>query len=187
MIPTTPAEFDSAYRAPFTFWGDFRIPPEIDSLVRQDGIARVLELGCGVGRFSRHVARLGRRVTAVDFSPVAIAKARVRVKGDADVPDFQVGDVTHLDGIDGPFDASFDVGCFHCLGVDAQRAYASEMARLLRPGGIHLIWALDDAPADLALDPHIVEQIFAASFEFTRTQSSRRRLARSHWYWLTRR
>jgi 2-polyprenyl-3-methyl-5-hydroxy-6-metoxy-1,4-benzoquinol methylase len=72
--PTTVADFDRAYRFPFTCWGDIRIPEEVKALVRLEPGGRVLELGCGVGRFSRYVAQQGRHATGVDFSAVAIAK-----------------------------------------------------------------------------------------------------------------
>ena len=51
-------------------------------------------------------------MTGVEFSPFAIAKAQKRVSEDKVRPQFLVGDVTRLDTLRGPFDASFDVGCF---------------------------------------------------------------------------
>ena len=86
MRPTTSHEFDQAYQRPFTVWGDFRVPTEIADLIRHGQPQRVFELGCGVGRFSRYVAKQGVRVTGVDFSSVAIGKARARVAADATPP-----------------------------------------------------------------------------------------------------
>jgi hypothetical protein len=77
---------------------------------------------------------------------------------------FLVGDVTRMEALSGPFDVSFDVGCFHCFDAAGQRAYVSEVSRLLKPGGIHLIWALDSTPSDLRLSPAAVKQIFAPGF-----------------------
>lgn len=185
-VPTTSADFDRAYRAPFTIWGDIRIPEEVQALARQGGSRSVLELGCGVGRFSRYLAQQGMRVTGVDFSPVAIAKAREKAAGDTPRPEFLVGDVTRLEALRGPFDASFDVGCFHCFGAEAQRGYVAEVFRLLKPGGIHLVWALDSAPSDLWLSPAAVRSAFGPGFELVTARESRRRLAASHWYWLVR-
>lgn len=186
MTPTTSADFDSAYRAPITFWGDIRVPEEIKALARRGAPRTALELGCGVGRYSRYMAQQGVRTTGVDFSAVAIEKARERVALDAARPELLVGDVTRLDALAGPFDASFDVGCFHCLGAEARRAYVSEVARLLRPGGTHLIWALDRAPSDLPMTPEAVREVFAPAFELEAARVSRRRVLRSHWYWLVR-
>ena len=86
------------------------------------------------------------KATGVDFSAVAIAKAKERVAG--------------------------------------QRAYVSELARLLAPRATQLIWALDESPSGLALTPEGVKPVFAPAFELTQAWKSRRRLARSHWYWL---
>ena len=182
--PTTSFDFDRAYRAPFTLWGDVRIPAEVKALARQGTPQSALELGCGLGRFSHYLARQGLRATGIDFSPVAIAKARERVVRSAGGLEFLVGDVTRLDALNGPFDVSFDVGCFHCLDPQGQRAYVLEISRLLKPGGTHLIWALDSAPSDMSLSPVVVKKIFAPAFELQKARKSRRRLARSHWYWL---
>lgn len=185
--PTVSAWFDRAYRFPITLWGDTRIPEEVKALVQQVGAPqRALELGCGVGRLSRYLAQQGLRVTGVDFSAVAIAKARHRVAHDEVRPELLVGDVTHLDALSGPFDFSFDVGCFHCLDPQRQRAYASEVSRLLKPEGTHLIWAMDAAPSDLALSPAALSEIFAPRFDLHNSRKSRRRLVGSHWYWLVR-
>ncbi|HWE31018.1 MAG TPA: class I SAM-dependent methyltransferase, partial [Polyangia bacterium] len=132
-------------------------------------------------------AQRGVRVTGVDWSPVAVEKARDHAARDPMPPSFVISDVTCLDGIAGPFDLSFDVGCFHCLDAAGQRRYAAAVARVLTPGGTHLIWAIDDAPSDLALSPALIEAVFAPGFTLADARKSRRRLTHSHWYWLSRR
>ena len=184
--PTTSADFDRAYRIPITLWGDVRIPEEVKALAPQGGSRTALELGCGVGRFSRYLAHQGLRVTGVDFSQVAISKAWKSVAPGELNPQFVVGDVTRLEVLRGPFDVSLDVGCFHCLDPKGQAAYVSEVSRLLKPGGTHLIWALDSTPSDLTLSPATMYEIFGPAFELQKSRTSRRRLARSHWYWLVR-
>jgi SAM-dependent methyltransferase len=98
-----------------------------------------------------------------------------------------VGDITHLDSLSDPFDVAFDVGCFHCLDVKEQMQYASELARLLRPGGVLLIWAIDDSPSGSQLCPRAVEAAFEGKLQLVESHKSRRRLVKSHWYWLKRR
>jgi cyclopropane fatty-acyl-phospholipid synthase-like methyltransferase len=185
--PTKSSDFDRAYRAPFTVWGDVRIPAEVQNLARQENVQTSLELGCGTGRFTRFMSQQGVRATGVDFSPVAIAKAQKRVAQDSVKPSFIVSNVTHLDALTGPFDISFDVGCFHCLDLQGQCAYISEVSRLLKPGGTHLVWALDAAPSGIRLSPAAVGDVFAPAFELQSARKNRRRLALSHWYWLVRR
>jgi SAM-dependent methyltransferase len=172
----TRSDFDRAYRALFTVWGDIRVPSEVVQLVGTTPPLRVLELGCGVGRFSRDVVRAGHRVVAVDFSPVAIDKAWARVARDERKPEFRVGDVTNLHDVQGCFDVSFDVGCFHCLDAGQQTRYAAEVARLLKPGGTHLLWALDTPPGEIPLSPAAIEGVFASRFRLRRERSRRRGL-----------
>src|SRR5713101_3895937 len=65
----------------------------------------VLDVGCGVGRWSRRLARCGARVTGIDLSPTMIAEAERRAarEGLAGRCRFRAGDVTSLD-LDERFD-----------------------------------------------------------------------------------
>ena len=176
--------FNKAYRAPITFWGDVRIPQELKDLVETTQPKTSLELGCGLGRFSSYLAAQGLKATGVDFSSVAIEKAKKRVINAEHRPTFMVGDVTNLETISEQFDLSFDIGCFHCLNEPEQQKYASEVYRLLKPGGTHLIWAMDSAPSDLRLSPEIIARVFANRFQLAQAKPSRRRIVPSHFYWL---
>src|ERR1700742_2310203 len=71
---------------------------------------RVLDVGCGVGRWSRMLAARGARVTGVDLSPTMIEQARQRAatEGVADRCQFQVQDLSRLD-VEGPFDVVLGV------------------------------------------------------------------------------
>jgi len=184
--PTTSQGFDQAYAAAFTMWGDWRIPGEVKEIVAENRTARALELGCGVGRISRYMARQGLQVTGVDFSPLAIEKAKARVSGDAAKPELLVDDVRELALVNGPFDLSIDVGCFHCLDRQGQQRYVATLARLLRPGATHLMWAMDNAPSDLPMDAESIRATFAPHFRMAAHENKRRRLAASWWYQLVR-
>jgi hypothetical protein len=53
-VPTKSTDFDRAYRSIMHWvWGDIRVPQEIKELARQGSPRSALELGCGLGRFSR--------------------------------------------------------------------------------------------------------------------------------------
>lgn len=94
------------------------------------GDQKVLEVGAGVGRFSRMLKERGIDVTASDISSESIAKHQKYLP---EIPSF-VSDVNDLPQ---QYKQSFDavVGFFmlHHL-EDLQRAFTS-MARMLKPGG----------------------------------------------------
>jgi SAM-dependent methyltransferase len=91
---------------------------------------RTLDLGCGEGRLTRHLASLGHRVVGVDASPTLIAAAREA----APEMELHVADASAL-AFDG---ASFDrVVSFMCLhDVDDLAGAVREIARVLEPGGV---------------------------------------------------
>jgi ubiquinone/menaquinone biosynthesis C-methylase UbiE len=182
--PVTDKDFDKAYSAPLTFWGDVRIPKELVELVKTNNPKNSLELGCGLGRFSAYIAEQGIKTTGVDFSKVAIEKAKKRVAKSEHKPTFITADVTKLEMLTEQFDVSFDIGCFHCLNVEGEQKYVSEIYRLLKPDATHLIWAMDDSPSGIKLFPEYISKVFGHKFKLVRSITSRRRIIASHWYWL---
>ena len=103
-------------------------------------------------------------MVGVDFAGRAIAKARGRARG-AGVSDrcsFVFGDVTRLDGIAGPVDLALDVGCLHTLPPAERFAYASGLARLVRPGGTYLLYAF--APGARSGVPGLTREDVVATF-----------------------
>lgn len=103
----------------------------IDWLVRAvAGSARtVLDLACGTGTLTNHLARPGRLVVGVDLSPEHLAAAQP-----VDGVQFVRGDATRLPIADGTVDAvvsSLGLGV-----VTNRRAFLREVVRVLRPGGV---------------------------------------------------
>ncbi len=91
--------------------------------------ARVLELGCGTGEFTRRVTFPGCRLVALDLSAELLALA-VRKVGKA--AGFVRGDAETLPFSDGAFDVVSGCSVLHHLDVDAA---LREIRRVLRPGG----------------------------------------------------
>lgn len=96
---------------------------------------RVLDAGCGPCIHAARLARRGARVTAVDFSGAALARARTLLSeaGLRGAVDLQRGTLLALPFRDGSFGAAV------CWGVlmhvpDLEGALA-ELARVLAPGG----------------------------------------------------
>ncbi|HEY5927928.1 MAG TPA: class I SAM-dependent methyltransferase [Kofleriaceae bacterium] len=96
---------------------------------------RVLDGGCGGGRYSVALKRLGfGEVVGVDWSKQGIAVANERVK-QAKIAgvSYQQADVLKLPFADGEFDFVFSNGVLHHT-YDTQRGIA-ELRRVTKPGG----------------------------------------------------
>jgi SAM-dependent methyltransferase len=112
---------------------------------------RVLDVGCGIGRWSRLLAARGAAVTGVDLSPTMIAEAqrRAQASGLADRCRFIVQDSSALE-IEGSFDLIVCVTVLqHILDVGKMRSALHRMAHHLAPGGRLLL--LEAAPARIAI------------------------------------
>jgi SAM-dependent methyltransferase len=98
--------------------------------------ANVLDIPCGHGRHAIELARRGYRVTAVDLSEDALARARES----ADVKvNWRRGDMREISRLDLPpaeFDAAYCFGnSFGYLDHAGIAAFLSSLARVLKPGG----------------------------------------------------
>jgi 2-polyprenyl-3-methyl-5-hydroxy-6-metoxy-1,4-benzoquinol methylase len=109
---------------------------------------RVLDVGCGVGRWSRLLAARGARVMGIDLSPTMIQEAQRRAarSGLAESCTFQVQDVCSL-RVSGQFDLVLAVTVLqHILDPAGLRAAITAMSRQLAPGGRMVL--LEAAPDD---------------------------------------
>ncbi|MGH8259775.1 MAG: SAM-dependent methyltransferase, partial [Steroidobacteraceae bacterium] len=98
---------------------------------------RVLDVGCGVGRWSRLLASRGAHVTGVDLSPTMIdeAERRARASGVADRCRFLVQDGARLE-VEGAYDLILCVTVLqHMLDVGSLRNTLRGLAQRLAPGG----------------------------------------------------
>jgi SAM-dependent methyltransferase len=111
--------------------------------------SEVLDVGCGVGRWSLRLARGGARVTGVDLSPTMLAEARRRA-ADAGLGgrcEFVEGDVADL-RLDRRFDLILGVTVLQHLPTAERLARAVErLAEHLAPGGrLVLLEAMPSRP-----------------------------------------
>jgi 2-polyprenyl-3-methyl-5-hydroxy-6-metoxy-1,4-benzoquinol methylase len=97
----------------------------------------VLEIGCGRGGFACWLARHPeepRSVTAADFSPAAVAKAREYAAGiGLSAIQWVIGDIQSIAHADARFDTVFSCETIEHV-PDPDRA-VRELARVLKPGG----------------------------------------------------
>lgn len=93
-----------------------------------------LDIGCGLGRNTRWLARQGYRASGLDLSPYAVEQARER-SGDCGAA-FVQGDVLRDPIPGGPFDVVYDSGCFHHLPPHRRLSYLKALGTVLKPGGL---------------------------------------------------
>ena len=116
----------------------------------------IVHLQCHIGTDTLSLARLGGRVTGLDFSPAAIDVARGLAASAGPPVDYVVADV--YDAVDALGGGRFDLvytGIGALCWLPSVEPWAAVVAGLLRPGGAVFIreghpvlWALDEPRAD---------------------------------------
>ena len=98
---------------------------------------RVVEIGCGIGRMTRMLARIFAHVTGVDVSDEMIARCRSNT-ADLNNVELLVGDGSTLRPLpDASCDFAFSFIVFqHIPSYEAIRSYCLETWRVLKPGGL---------------------------------------------------
>ncbi|HYC77798.1 MAG TPA: glycosyltransferase, partial [Planctomycetota bacterium] len=102
--------------------------------------ARTLDLGCGAGDFLRPLASEGRDVVGVDFSGPILDELRAafaRDGGDPSALRLHRADARAVPEPDASFDVVFAFAVLYT--VPAPEEVFSEVARLLKPGGVALL------------------------------------------------
>lgn len=137
--------------------------------------ARGVHLQCHLGTDTISLARLGARMTGLDFSPAAVEEARALARRCRAGVDFVLGDVHDAPGLLGPraFDLVFTgIGAL-CWLPDIQR-WADVVAALLAPGGRlflreghPMLWSLADPERaqGLAVEHPYFEQVEPTRWE----------------------
>lgn len=121
-------------------WDTGISPPELMAFIDSHPPGRALDLGCGTGTNVITLAQHGWQATGVDFVGRAIQTARRKARLAGVSADVRQGDVTRLEGINGPFDLILDLGCFHSLTEDGMQRYVHNLDRLLAKDGTYLMY-----------------------------------------------
>jgi len=96
--------------------------------------ARVLDVACGTGNTVIPLARRGAIVTGVDIAANLLIQARERAAAEGLTATFDEGDAEQLPYADASFDAV--VTMFGAMFAPRPELVASELARVLKPGGL---------------------------------------------------
>ena len=101
---------------------------------------RIVDLGCGPGVMAKHLAERGAAVHGVDVSELAVQFAR---KFNAQFPDvtFAAADAAHCTHLaDASFNKAISADVTEHCGYDVMCGIFREARRLIKPGGLYLIY-----------------------------------------------
>ena len=100
----------------------------------------MLDAGCGEGRHAILAATLGFQVTAIDFEPMALKRARHFAKmKQANGIIFRKADIPRLPFTNSCFDVVLDYGCLHHQRKSDWSAYKTGILEVLRPEGFYVL------------------------------------------------
>jgi SAM-dependent methyltransferase len=142
-ISNPPADLDAIKQKQQKTWssGDFSviaglIEPIADDLVDVADLHagwRVLDVATGSGNAAIAAARLGARVTGVDYVPSLLERARQRSATEGFEIEYVEGDAEALPFADAEFDATTTM--FGSMFAPNHAQAASELVRVTKPGG----------------------------------------------------
>lgn len=145
---TMSASFDHAYGAGTAPWIIGEPQPVVVALADQGWIrGAVLDIGCGTGEHVIHLARLGYSVQGIDFSAIAIERARRNAAKQQVLASFEVADALNLPD-EARYDTIIDSALFHCFEPTDRITYARSLGRACRPQALVHVLAVSDAQAD---------------------------------------
>jgi SAM-dependent methyltransferase len=159
-----PAAYDRWFD---TRWGRYAFAVELAAIERAagrlDGL-RVLDAGCGTGRFTAVLERRAARLAGVDLDPAMLTVAGRRVRAP-----LLAADADELPFRDEAFDVTIAVTV--CEFTASPAALVAELARVTRPGGRVVIGALNRrSPWGLARRPQLRRPPWQAARFLTRRQ-----------------
>lgn len=105
--------------------------------IRKNGVGNALDIGCGEGRHSILLAKLGYKVTAIDYEPLAIRNAK-KYAAKAGVQkriQFIVMDGMKPNLKENFFDVVVDYGFFHHVVKEDNSIYKKNILRFLKSNG----------------------------------------------------
>lgn len=190
-------EMTNRYAAQTLPWNHELPPPEVLALTDSIQPGRMLDLGCGLGRACIFLAKHGWQCDGVDFVERATTVARQRAcdAGVAEQVAFHTASVAEIDFLQPFYDLVLDVGCLHAQPADVRQTYAHQVERLLKPGGLFLLFThlRDEAtgPEGRWISAAQIDELFLPGFMAERVEQGTTTVGDnswpSAWYWMRRR
>jgi SAM-dependent methyltransferase len=164
-------------------WDTHITPPELMAYIHLHPPGRAIDLGCGTGTNVITLARFGWRAVGVDFSKVAIHRARRRIARAGIAAELIVANVLEPLPLREENDLALDIGCFHTL--PDREPYLRNLSRLLCAGGHWLMYGfLRDSAASrpMGVAEEDVDLIESWGFDLLERQVGRDRRRHSGWF-----
>ena len=128
-------------------WNALGLPVAIKELITNEiaEACKAIDIGCGLGNYSRELAKVGFEMTGVDFSNVAIEKAKkLAIKDNLSI-EFFVADFTQKLKLNlYEFDFAFDYGLLHHIFPEDREIYTRNVAKLLNKNAFYLSIAFNE-------------------------------------------
>lgn len=171
-------------------WDTGIVPPEVVEFVEQHPPRRALDIGCGTGTNLLYLMQKGWQGSGVDFSWLAVFKARQRLRKAGFPPNVWVDDATRLTKAKGEYNYILDIGCFHQLSPAGKRAAMDSILKILALDGCWMLYGHCWNPSE-SMDHGLSEQdISEVSSRFRmirRVDGQEGTRGPSVWLWLERR
>jgi ubiquinone/menaquinone biosynthesis C-methylase UbiE len=133
--------FETAYKNGVDIWT--HLPEETKGIKLTENLkigSFILDVGSGRGIFAKKLAESGYKVIGIDFEKNIVEKANSEIKnwGLEGKLKFMEADVLDIPFADESFDGICDFGLLENLYAEDWEQYASEINRVLKPGGFYL-------------------------------------------------
>jgi cyclopropane fatty-acyl-phospholipid synthase-like methyltransferase len=128
---------------------DTGIPaPELLRFILGKPPGKAIDIGCGTGTNLLTLAQHQWTITGIDYAPLAIRKARNKLKGYPAT--LLLADVARLRFLDLPglYDLALDMGCFHSLSVQDRKAYVQGLEKWIARNGVFMVYAFQPSNPD---------------------------------------
>lgn len=156
----TADDWDAAYRAGTPPWDAGRPHAELIRVLDHYRLQpeTVLEIGCGSGADTIVLARRRFQVTAIDCSPLAIERARLRAEQQNALCHFVLADIFEFARSAAQFDLVYECGVYHALRQRNLQRYLDVLWRVTRPGSYYFCLACAPDPTANEGRPQVTEE-----------------------------
>ena len=165
-----PEFWDPRYASQETPWSRQEVPLNLDAFLKSTVPGTVLIPGCGAGYVIPAFHEVGWKVTAMDFSPVAVEQARAKL-GELGKRVLLADFFQHDFGGE-RFDLCYEQSFLCALPPRLWPDYASRIAQLLRPGGLLMgvfFFGQEPEPPPYPLDEAKDQELFGARFSLLKS------------------